>query len=277
MDRELVKAAFRAVATGFLPSNVRRWSMLSVDSEPPVNAMMGFRADYKPVEGRVVAHLNTDDATDAAAIAIKTGRTEFALVSVEILPSVPDVGDVVLITPYARRLFDGSRLDAPKIEECARPDGTTVRISTIRLGDDVTPLPIGEVHCEYLQHLVRQIERLKAPDGFRSIAQMLVDANATAFTVVDPSADCDILITRPAISFRVRTGRFSGRVTIDYWRVPDLYEIQFASESGQTISVEDVDFSSLGSVLEQHLDDGEWRLAKMEVKKKSVTRGKGSR
>ncbi len=268
MDREHAKALFRAVAGRHIPSNARRYSYLMVDSEPPVNAMMGFKADYKPVTGKVV------DAIDGA-IVVKTARTEFALVSHEILPFIPDLGATVRITPYARRLFDGSRLDAPQIEHETLENGLRIQTRTIKLGDDRTPLPVIAERSSYLRDLIDQIEKMKAPDGFRTVAQMLVDANATAFTVVDPSDNDDIIATRPEISFSVCTTRFDGRVSVVYWRVPDLYHVHFAPESGQHEEVPDVDFMALGSVLRDRIDDGQWRMAKIEIERSTSGKGKG--
>jgi hypothetical protein len=268
MDREHAKALFRAVAGRHLPSNARRYSYLTVDAEPPVNAMLGCKADYKPIAGKVV------DAIDGA-IVVKTARTDFALVSHEILPFIPDVGSTVRITPYARRLFDGSRLDAPLVEHQTLENGLKIQTRTIRLGDNRTPLPVQAERSTYLQDLIRQIEEMKAPDGFRTVAQMLVDANATAFMVVDPSDNDDIIATRPEISFSVCTSRFKGRVSVVYWRVPDLYHVHFAPESGQSEEVADVDFMSLGGVLCDRIDDGEWRMAKVEIERKSSGQRKG--
>lgn len=268
MDREQAKALLRAVAGRHLPSNARRYSYLMVDSEPAVNAMLGFKVDYKPIVGKVV------DIIDGAVV-VKTARTDFAVVSHEILPFIPDVGASVRITPYARRMFNGSRLDTPLVEEETLENGLRVQTRTIRLGDDHTPLPVRAERSSYLKDLIEQIEKMKAPDGFRTVSQMLVDANATAFTVVDPSDNDDIIATRPEISFSVCTSRFKGRVSVVYWRVPDLYHVHFAPESGQPEEVPDVDFMSLGSVLGERFDDGQWRIAKIEIESKTSGKRKG--
>lgn len=268
MDREHAKALFRAVAGRHVPSNARRYSFLIVDSEPPVSAMLGVKTDYRPIAGKVVD-------TIEGAVVVKTGRTDFAVVSHEILSSIPEVGATVRITPYARRLFDGSRLDGPQVEDQTLENGLRIQTRTIRIGDNRTPLPVQAQRSTYLQDLIRQIEEMRAPDGFRTVAQMLVDAKATAFTVVDPSDNDDIIATRPEISFSVSTARFEGRVSVVYWRVPDLYHVHFAPESGQPEEVPDVDFMSLGGVLGERIDDGLWRIAKIEIESKASEKRKG--
>src|SRR3546814_9826753 len=71
--------------------------------------------------------------------------------------------------------------------------------------------------CPELQELVDQLEQLPAPDGFRRITHMLVDAGARDITWVDP-LPADIIRTPPAIGFTVATMKFQGRVTVLYER-----------------------------------------------------------
>ncbi|MBN0639495.1 GTPase, partial [Pseudomonas aeruginosa] len=86
-------------------------------------------------------------------------------------------------------------------------------------------LPIAEPQCPELQELIHQLEQLPAPDGFRRITHLLVDAGARDITWVDP-LPADIIRTPPAIGFTVATTKFQGRVTVLYERGLDLYAVE---------------------------------------------------
>lgn len=265
MDRERVRTAMREIAWKHIPSNARQWTWLGVDEQGGTNSLLGTKADYPPIEGKVV------DRIDGATV-VKKARTEFAVVADTIMPSIPDIGATVRITPYARRLFDGTRLDAPKVEEHTRPDGTKYTTRILRIGDQRTPLPVTAAHSSYLKDLIAQIEERRAPDGFRTVAQLLVDASARYFTVEDPDDDADIMATKPMLSFWVDTAQFKGRVSITYWRVPDYYQIRFEPADGGLHDEQDVDFTSVGQVLHDRIDDGAWRMAAVEILKPAPRR-----
>jgi hypothetical protein len=109
-----------------------------------------------------------------------------------------------------------------------------------------------------LGQLIQQLEEMPAPDGFRRITHMLVDAGARDFTWVDPK-DADIVKTPPAISFTVGTAKFRGLVTVLYERGPDTYAIELHDGDELVKRVDMVYFDDLGERLEHLIDDGSWR------------------
>jgi len=119
-------------------------------------------------------------------------------------------------------------------------------------------LPLPAPRCPELAELIAQIENLPAPDGFRRIANLLVDAQARNFYCVDPAQD-HIIDTPPAIGFDVDTGKFSGRVGVLYDRTLDLYVVELRHGGDLVAREEQVDFSALGGTLERLIDDGAWR------------------
>jgi hypothetical protein len=123
----------------------------------------------------------------------------------------------VQVEPYARRRFDGLRADTPEEETAFTADGKPYTVQRFVLGSAPAKLPIPEPRCPELQELIQQMEQLPAPDGYRRITHLLVDAGARDFTWVDPLPK-DIIATPPAIAFTVATAKFQGRVTVLYER-----------------------------------------------------------
>ncbi len=109
---------------------------------------------------------------------------------------------------------------------------------------------------------------MPAPDRFRRITHMLVDAGARDFTWVDPTPS-KIIETPPAISFTVSTAKFEGRVTILYDRGGDTYVVELHRQNGESVELVDrhdeVYFDMLGEVLERLIDDGRWRQIDVSI------------
>lgn len=150
------------------------------------------------------------------------------------------------------------RKNAPSTPQTARPSKCTHI-----LGSAPAKLPIPQARCPELQELVNQLEQLPAPDGFRHITHLLVDAGAREFSVVDPLPD-DIIKTPPEISFTVATAKFQGQVTVLYDRADDLYVIELRHDEELVERVAEVFFDSLGETLERLIDDGSWRRIQVQ-------------
>lgn len=256
MNHSAIRPLMPTLVAPFVPSNCHRFKYRIYDDQPPVSPL-GFQIDPLPFEGKVIAL--TDEA-----IVIKVKRTEFAVLDRHLVNVVPAEGSKVSITPYARRHFDGQRVGTPRENTEYLADGTPYVARTVILGDATTTLPVPAPRCPKLAQLIEQLEQLSAPDGFRRIAHLLVDAHARDFTLVDPER-ADIVSTPPAISFTVTTGKFSGQVTVSYDRVGDAYVIDLHHNDALDQHVENIYFDSLGEVLEQLIDDGRWRCIQVEV------------
>lgn len=205
----------------------------------------------------------------ADAIIVKIARTEFVIVDREVATRVPLLGDAVTVMPYARRGFNGDRLDRPRREKLETVDGKTYETTTVLLGGAYTALPLPQVTCRYLKDMIEQVERLPANDGsIRKIVHMLVDANATDFQVGDPSDQDDIIATPPEISCAVRTAKFEGRLAILYDRASDYYVVELRRPGEIVRRIGDVDFMSLAATIGDLIDDGTWRLIEIEVANK---------
>ena len=214
MDRSLIKTLMPSLVAGHVPRNVRSFKYRVFDDQPQ-SSTLGFVIDPQPFDGKVVA-------ASEDAIVVKLKPSEFAVLDPNLVTTVPSEGTKVHVQPYARRRFDGLRADTPEERTEMMSDGTPYTVKTHILGSAPAKLPIPEPQCLELGQLIEQLEEMPAPDGFRRITHMLVDAGARDFTWVDPKPS-RIIETPPAISFTVSTAKFAGQVTILYQRGSDTY------------------------------------------------------
>lgn len=255
MDHAAIRAQLPSLVSGHIPRNVRRFKYTIHDDRPMCSAM-GFHVDPKPFEGRVVAR-------NDEAVIVQTGRAEFAVLDRSLTTEAPEPGVKVLVTPYARRRFDGERADTPEVRT-EYLDGTAYRVKTMTLGSASIKLPLPEPRCGKLRDLIRQLEELPAADGFRHITHMMVDAGAKDFTWVDP-LPADIVRTPPAIGFAVATAKFAGRVNIHVDAAADHYVIETKRGDETVERIEPVYFNMIGQTLERLIDDGRWRMIRVEI------------
>jgi hypothetical protein len=252
MDHASIKAQLPSLIGDSKLGNCKRINCHIIDGQP-LKSSWGFFVDPKPFEGKVVA------VTDDAIIVKHSGKhSEFSVLDRARVTEVPNKGAKVKVHPYARRRFDGLRADAPKEETRIDSDGKPYTVQISVLGDTSAKLPIPEPRCSELQQLIKQLETQPAPDGFRQITHLMVDAGACDFTWVDPLPQ-DIIATPPAISFTVSTKKFQGRVTVLYEGAFDLYAVELSRDGELVERVDFVRFDALGETLERLIDDGNWR------------------
>jgi hypothetical protein len=260
MDRSLIKSMMPSLVAGHVPRNVRSFKYRVFDDQPQ-SSTLGFVIDPQPFDGKVVAA--TDDA-----IVVKLKPSEFAVLDPSLVTTVPAEGAKVHVQPYARRRFDGLRADTPEVITEETSDGTPYTITRHILGSAPAKLPIPTPQCMELGQLIEQLEEMPAPDRFRRITHMLVDAGARDFTWVDPKPS-KIIETPPAIGFTVSTAKFEGRVTILYDRGGDTYVVELHRQNGESVELVDrhdeVYFDMLGEVLERLIDDGRWRQIDVSI------------
>lgn len=255
MDHAALRTQLPTLVGPFLPRNVRSFKYRIYDDRPAVSAL-GFVIDPQPFEGKVI--VKTDNA-----IIVQIARAQFAIVDRPLACCDPDEGTKVVVTPYARHHFDGTRLDAPAEETRQTEDGHTYTVQSVILGGTTTRLPLPKPRCPELAALIEQLEQLPAPDRFRRISHLLVDAGARDFVCVDPEPNDT---TPPSIAFSVDTAKFSGQVTITYAYGLDLYVVELHRAEECVDRVEDISFDMLGEVLERLIDDGRWRQIRIEVR-----------
>ena len=250
MDHSSIRTQIPELVSAHVPRNVRSFKF-RIYEDLPQELSLGVRMDPQPFEGKIVA--KTDQV-----IVVKIGRAEFAVLDRQQVSQEPDEGTKVQVQPYVRRRFDGLRADTPEERTEVASDGTPYTVKTHILGSAPAKLPAPELRCPELQELVHQLEQLPAPDGFRRITHLLVDAGARDFTWIDRLPK-DIIATPPTIAFTVVTAKFQGRVAVQYKRGLDLYAVELHCDGELVERVDEVFFDALGETLERLIDDGSWR------------------
>lgn len=246
---------------GVMPRTARQYHMRFLTSDATHVNMLGFNVDMKPFEGKVV------DANDDFVVIKETKKVNFLVADKRLLASIPDIGSTVLITPYARRGFDGMRIDTP------RQHG---RFTTITIGESKSELPldVGTLQSSYLKDMIGQIYKLKCPDGQRNLSNALVDLCADhnvlpsdGFSYRDP-ADKDCVSIKPAICVTVKNQRENGSLVIEYDRSMDYYSVILRNTGCEEVARRDnVAFDELAATVVEIADDGLWQFAKVETVK----------
>lgn len=265
MDITAVKAEMKPYIFSNTPVNCKQYYLHMVDNKPQ-QGFFGIGTDFKPFEGKVI-HISE------IAILVKLSRNKFCAVDQSLVTVMPSIGDKIKVTPYARRHFDGKRTDAPIIEKTVMADGSVVEWERTIIGSVKTtlPLPCEQLKCPELQEMISQIENLHAPDGHRTIAQMLNDAGAKNFDLVDPTPS-NIIKTPPRLRFTVENQKHSGQVDVIYDRGMDYYRIELIKDRTIIKSISDLSFIDLGNALCDAIDDGSWNKIEVEILKSSNKR-----
>lgn len=269
VSKEHAAAWVRCVAPLHVPSNCRQYKWGTYVGQRSTSTAFGFQTDLQPVEGKIVEE--NDDY-----ILMKTSRNEFFVAGKQVLAQVPAVGSVCRITPYARRRWDGLRLDTP-----TESVENGVRFKTFCIGHNRSYLPIDKstIVCDQFKDMIDVIEREKA-DDIRTVSQMLIDAGALAEPVffqdvIDPE---DIIDKPPTLRFKVSTSKHNGYVEIVYDRAGDCFTVSILNQDLSVLVRETEvyvaidDFSYIGKVIMDAVDDGTWKLAAVEVLKKAPAR-----
>ncbi len=263
MDRkQLAREFIVSNARPHLPSNAKniRWSV--IDETKHINAM-GFEFDPKPHEGVLLA-------IDESWVLLKTGRVEFVAIHRSCFEPSLDlqalIGAKVLATAYARKTFDGTRLDAPKSERRDSENGSN-EVQIFTLGNTRTKFPFMDIKTPQLKEMIEQMELLRTPDGRRTVAQVLVDAHAQDLNVNDPGKFADIVSNPPSFSCSVTTNKFVGTLIVQYDRSLDAYDVILRVDGNDVSRKETVFFDELASVIVDLVDDGTWKWVTVDVLK----------
>lgn len=264
LDRDQVQSSLAQIIRPLIPRNCSRYQYRFCELLPQPN-VLGFCSDPQPFTGKVVF-------VNEVFILVKRAHTrnQFVIVDVAYVDIVPGVSDQVEITPYARHDFNGKRVDEPEKEIQTLPDGTQYTVTKMMLGGNAItlPLPISkeQLQSPELLALIEQLENLPAPDGFRLISHLLVDAGAVDFTIND--ADTLNSDTPPGIGFTVNNQKFQGKVAIVYERGSDTYSLWLYPDETtdkQPVEINNIYFDELGIRLAETIDDFAWQVIRAKV------------
>lgn len=265
LTKEDARDWLKTVVSAHIPSNATRYRFKVYLDETRENGRIGIQVDLAPQKGRAV------ELSDDWCL-VKTDRTEFFVCARHLLASVPEIGSTVKITPYARRQFDGRRLDEP---DTTVKDGIVSHAFHICRTTSALPIDKAALRCEHLVGMIRQVEEMKAPDGVRRLSQVLIDAGALTGPVAykDPVEE-DIIAVPPTLQFRVASRKFEGQLNIVYDRAGDVCRVQLVEPNTAAV-VKEVDFvcfSNLAETVVDLVDDGSWKMAQVEVVKAAPKR-----
>lgn len=246
-----------------ISANIRKFFVNIYVGEQSVSSL-GMCVDLPPATGKVIG-------MDQDWVAIKTGSNRFFVCAKNLMSIIPGIGDTVTVTPYARRGFDGQRLDAPK--SSVNEDG--VPMTTYVLGRSTSRLPVEHsiIKSSYLRAMVTQVEESQAPDGIRSLAQVLIDSGALKGHVsyIDP-LDSECAEKPPTLQFRIDSKKFNGWLNVIYQRANDCYKLQLIKLETHAVAIEvnNVLFTTLAAQVVDLVDDGSWNIAKVVITKSAT-------
>lgn len=266
-----------------LGANIRRYKWLSWEGKEKEGAFGQF-VGIKPTEGKFIH-------SDGNLSLFKTGASEFLVVATNLITDTFALGDKVRLEFYNLLGFDGLAADGS--DDPAEVSGG-IRSTTFMLTGGTVHIPVKwegryvhrrpsiyanwpTIQNPYLIDMVGQLEGLKV-SGYRNLVSVLVDANGTIPTFVDPAEDksCDEDKNKwPSISTTLNSAKFKGVFTLRYDRALDTYEIVLAHQDGTTDVLENVHVMDLSTIVADRIDDGTWKdvkttLLKAAPKKKAV-------
>lgn len=224
--------------------------------EPNVIPYFDCPVDLPPLVGRVMEV--TEDW-----ILTRSGSGWFFVCARDLADKIPVVGSMVRITTYARRNFEGKRLDG--INESDRSI-ELLRAASWGHWRSSVPLAGRVVRSSSLLALLEYIEVLRAPDRLRRLSHVLIDAGATqeASSIVDASRGFDR--PRPSITFRVRTQKVDGWLRIECSSLSGDFRPCLLSPEGELLHTEGpISADVLTALIVDWIDDGQWRIAKVEA------------
>ncbi len=132
--KDQAKKHLASIISQHVGKNVRTYKWSTLLGHGGTN-LYGMSVDHKPITGKVV------DVTSPWVV-VKDAPTHFVMVHEALLRELPEVGTKVTVTPYARRKFDGTRLDAPEIEHRVDSDGKPYQVTKFTIGVGTTHLPV---------------------------------------------------------------------------------------------------------------------------------------
>lgn len=235
-----------------LPSTCPAFTTSAVTVRPGVNPL-GYPSEHDPFTGLVV-EVGQDFTV------VKTRESHFVVVDAAVLRQPLAQGQLVAITPYARKRFDGTRVKDP-----AYSSETGLAMS--KVGSSVSPLPLSEpIRTDMGKHLIDTLQRLRCPDGVRTLSNFLADIGAINFLFIEPDVDGEDYM----LLFNCTVSSFNGGVTVGYRQADDTFYVEFHkidTNGSETLvhSHNGVAQGDIANVLTPLLCDGTWKYAQVNV------------
>jgi hypothetical protein len=274
MSISKAKEWLQSVIRNHLGANIRRYKFKIWVAGVNHNSLGGV-ITLAPLEGKVA------EVGDEYTL-IKQGPSEVCVVRTDLLDTNVSVGDKIACKFFELRRFDG------KLSNGSQDDDGSGCISFMLTGAK-TYLPVmwdgrytsykafvtdgwSRIENPYLRDLVTQIESIPAPDGFRTGADILVNANAKNLRFVDPAEDQSANEDArkwPSILCDVATAKFTGELALRYDRGADTFQFDLTDLQGNQTVREEIHFNEVVSTLLEFIDDGSWNKVQVTLLKKA--------
>lgn len=258
LKRQEVENELNELVSFHSPNKRKHYKFGIIDSRP-FKTSLGYKLDPMPFQGQVVNYTET-------FMLVKIKPDVFRVVDLEVVNKRPAIGSEVLVMPYERRNFEGKRIDEPQVESISQitAEGKEVSIRRIKFGIELPTLPFVEatdIEPE-IKDMLQRIQHRPAPDGFRTLTQVLVDLNAKDFSCfcLMPNAVNDSL---PSLKFYVETTKFSGWITIFYSDFFKAYGIIHQKNGQSESKVWPLRLNSLCEKLVDLIDDESWKIIRL--------------
>jgi len=264
---QAAKSFMASIVNNHVGKNIRRYTIEVHVNEVRYNAL-GDIGGHTAQEGKVV-EIGPDFTV------VKRSNNSFGIIDNGLLAVPVQVGDKIRYQGYNKRRFDGTLADGS--EDPAEGGARTFMLTGVKtyfpVKWDGRYLGVNEKFADtyteisnpYLRDLITQMETASVNEGRRAVVNVLVDAGATNLRFNDSSED-DIISDPPAIHCDVANDRFKGHVEVNYDRGMDYYRLVLTrAEDGHVERIEDIDVFSLGQVLIDAIDDGNWLKVRVTV------------
>lgn len=212
-------------------------------------------SDPDPFNGEIVAY-------SRKYMLVKISSNSYRVIDLRYVTDKPPIGSMVKVTPYARRNFKGDRTDSLIRTLTSWKERGIAK--SYGMHKALLPIPRA-IQSPYLKSLVSRIEYAYIEEGYRSISEILVDAGADDFSIVDPSYEEVISQSQlPSIQFRI-DGVMVNYFKITFDPLTDSYQLDMTCKNQIIASEHGIKLSELWEHLVPAIDDGSWQRTKVEV------------
>lgn len=214
--------------------------------------------DPEPFRGKVLAY--NDDY-----MLIKFKHYDYRAVALKFVTEQPAIGARVEVIPYQRHLFNGCNL-SDHIRQMTYGGDSMVRSAYM----DRVPLPISFLGIKsYAMKTMIQVLNSEVFNkiSFRTISEVLVDANTSEFTFNNPS-ESEISKVLPQIKFKVKTDKLDGYVFVSCDESGELYK--FTAVKDEVVIKEEANLTGaeLMKLMIECVDDASWQKTIVKVIKR---------
>lgn len=226
-----------------------------------VTNTIGARVDHLPFTG-VAVH------ADQVMSIVLDDQGDFIVIDNTVLPQSLQVTSRVTVTPYARRHFNGARVDG-MFDPLEHADGNVHKLPVKLVGSMASKIPVAEPKSDEGKHMLDFIHRARCPDGVRVLSNLLVDIGASNLAFLEG-------VDKMALVFDCNTSSFNGRIQLSMtYTMQDfcleMFTVLTSGDEKLQHKHESVSPDDLPTVMSVLLCDGSWKKAHVQVHSSATT------